>query len=296
MMKKIEHIFLDTPKKYKQYNIYHFDFEMRSGIKLHEDMQGSHLRELSKNPLKLSFYEIAVYERIILDNFFLVDRDSLILDLGCGDGRFTKTLLEAGFTNIVSLDSSLVNLISLHEFCQQNDYLGNVTLVRSDAGANIFCKSVFSCILAIGIFYYLHESYESCIEFASDWLVSGGLLIESEPDQKGQKIKTLLFDGIDNFLNQSNSNTFIESYGGIDYTLQFIDYDQCVSVYKKNNLIILKQIGLPILPLLMIVGLHRGLISSQDLVNNSNSLKKYFANPENWSPPYKHFVLVSQKN
>ena len=235
-------------------------------------------------------------EKIVLESVSSIDKDSLILDLGCGDGRFTKTLLEAGFTNIISLDSSLANLISLHEFCQQNDYLGSVTLVKSDAGANIFCNSVFSCILAIGIFYYLDNSYETCIKFSSDWLVSGGLLIESKADPEGQKIKTLLFDGIDNFLNQSNSKTFIESYGGVDYKLRFIDYDQCISTYNKNNLTLLKYTGLPIMSLLMIVGLYSKLISKRDLVNNSNLLKEYFSNPKNWSPPYKHFVLISRKN
>ena len=34
MMDKISQIFLDAPKKFKQYDIYYYDFEMRYGIKL----------------------------------------------------------------------------------------------------------------------------------------------------------------------------------------------------------------------------------------------------------------------
>jgi SAM-dependent methyltransferase len=79
-----------------------------------------------------------------------VPRSSSLLEIGCGSGRLTLPLHQAGF-QVVGLDR---NPVALAAFKRRS---GAVSLVMGDAAQLPFASNSFHCILAIQCFHYFTD-------------------------------------------------------------------------------------------------------------------------------------------
>lgn len=100
-------------------------------------------------------------------------RKGLILDLGCGTGRYTSFFLERN-CEVVAADISYEMLLKTKERITK---LNNVLLVQADAGWLPFKENIFDTIIAI--FGALNHTprYKFAIKRLYDSLKPGGILI-----------------------------------------------------------------------------------------------------------------------
>jgi SAM-dependent methyltransferase len=167
------------------------------GTRFHDKMpKGAALRELADTRLHLAYWETPYYRKAITR--FLQDvpsaSDTVVMDVGCGDGRFTQLLLELGYQRIIATDAHLTPLLSLQDYANQEGFADRLLLIHCDADQIPVRSGSAAAILAIGVYYYLNDRYERCLQEAHRLLQDGGTLINSEPDFEGAVYKSLIFE------------------------------------------------------------------------------------------------------
>jgi len=179
-------------------------------LEFHKKMpKGAALREFQYKHLHLSYWETKYYKDII--RRFLKDvspETSIVGDFGCGDGRFTEFLLDLGFKKIVATDIDQKPLQSLYLHLEKRGDLDKVLLINTAVEDLPIKKGAIDIALAIGVFYYLNEQFEQGLKEVSRVLKNKGILINSEPDLDGALFKSLIFEDVDdlleNFMKESN--------------------------------------------------------------------------------------------
>lgn len=95
----------------------------------------------------------------------------IILEAGCGGGRFTEQLLKTGAT-IVSVDASL----AVDENFKHHKEEGNSCIVQADITALPFAEGSFDKVLCIGVLQHTPDPFSSLKSLVS-MLKSGGSIV-----------------------------------------------------------------------------------------------------------------------
>lgn len=117
----------------------------------------------------------------------LHDREeSVIADLGCGDGRFTRMLLAEGCSQVVAMDISPENLRRLRDrliadSVPEERYL----LVEGDIANPPFKEGVFDLVMAVGVLLVLNDGYGDGVQGCAHLLKPGGILLTIDPTDFG---------------------------------------------------------------------------------------------------------------
>lgn len=88
---------------YGKNNIIRCKTKQSFSLKFHSEMKKvAALNEFQHLKFLLAYWETRYYQKIVFNCLKNLDRkDSIILDVGCGDGRFTEYLLKLGFKKII---------------------------------------------------------------------------------------------------------------------------------------------------------------------------------------------------
>lgn len=180
-------------------------------------MSKTHLRELSSDMLRTAYYDTILYNRIITAALSNVGRNRVVADIGCGDGRFTKLLLNLGFQNILAIDIERENLQRLESTILDVDK-GKVAFINKDIRDLYMEPGDIDVVIAIEALYYLNDDFEGGCSIVHSLLTRGGLFINAEPTFEGSLLQSLNRRDIKNFVKtvktkreQSPGNSYLET-------------------------------------------------------------------------------------
>ncbi|MCL1090795.1 class I SAM-dependent methyltransferase [Shewanella profunda] len=133
--------------------------------------------------------------------------DALVLDLGCGEGRNIRALLELGFRQVYGVDQSISALEivkSRYQLPQQQLLCGSVPDVLTP-----FSAQHFDMILCWGLMHYLKQP-EVTLQAISHVLKSGANLIISFSAKEDRR-KTV--DTVKSYYDENEIRQLIEHAG-----------------------------------------------------------------------------------
>jgi len=264
--------------------------------KFHQNMpKGAALREFTENKYHQINWETPYYEKVILNYIENANNEGIVLDIGCGDGRFIKLLINQGFKKVVCLDSDYRLLESLHNFSIKNGFREKLLIIHSDADELPFKKGIFYIVLAIGVLYYLNESEPRTIKKINKILEINGLLILSEPEIEGMIFRTLFFDGLDDAIEIFTNKCFKEGHRESKFKFGVKSKKEQENWIKSGNFKIEDLHGITMFHNYLRIMLVRGMIKESDIERNINHLKNLFDFLHDNGSLCKHIIWKCKK-
>jgi tellurite methyltransferase len=113
-----------------------------------------------------------------------------VLDLGCGIGRHTGLLLDAGW-QVTAVDSSSEALMVLER--NFGSFRDQLTVVRASYDEDVFAANSFDFVLAYNVIYHgVRDTMGRAMQLVRQWLRPGGLFFFTCPTRRDGKYR----DGI----------------------------------------------------------------------------------------------------
>jgi len=202
-------------------------------------------------------------------------------------------LIDMGFTSIVALDANIDSLIELSHNLDGRDAKNRVTLVHGSVLDMPFEPQLFDGVLCIGVLYYLNDQYETALAGVAHCMKQGGVLAETEPDQIGNAVKAMMFDGIDRFLKVTFEKKFIEIFDGKELELRCFTDDELHAIYDKVGLEVINSEAISLFPSLLTIGRKKKLIAGYDMLEEKiEQIRKAFDHYDGENIPAKHKLWV----
>lgn len=258
--------------------IYCLNFEKSELYDFHKNhTKGAHLRELEKQKYHQVYWESPYYKKT-LDKFLdgVQLQNSLILDFGCGDGRFTNYLLDNEANKIVCVDFDLDTLISLARFVKDNGFSERVILVHGDYDSIPFNQPVFDLILSIGVLYYLNSRYLDSLKYFKTLLSRDGVMITADPELESRILRALIFDNLDVAAHTFKSKCFKETELDNGFQFRAFDETEWLDLFHEANLKIIDKQKISFFHNLIRVLFLKGVITEADLDRNNQTIWEMF--------------------
>lgn len=144
-------------------------------------------------------------------------KDKLILEIGCGSGRFTEVLLKYG-AKVVSVDMSTAVIANKKNFPITNDHF----IVQADMNKLPFKDEVFDYIVCVGVLQHTPNTFDS-IKNSQRVLKKGGTyVLDHYTHTLSYYTKTtFLFRKFISFYNKEDKYQIIEKIFKFFYPLHF---------------------------------------------------------------------------
>jgi len=228
-------------------------------------VRGTSLKERHKVRYTAAFFETPIYSSIIRE-FLPKEKDCLILDLGCGDGRFLIPLLRKGYRQVVGLDSNYESLERIQDWVETNNLNENVLLIQSDALSVPFLDEAFTVILAIEVFFYLGRDVTAVLKKCYQILQNGGVLIDSEHDVEGNALIALFYEGLDGFLRSIREKKRKEWFSNAQIYTPLFDTKEWKQLLWNQGLRVESVRKVPVVPILLSYGLKKGIFDKDTIL------------------------------
>jgi len=178
-----------------------------ASIAFYRDIGGAHFYEATSVPYAMSSLDTPVYQDY-LRRVEPESVDSVIVDIGGGDGRTAKPWLERGFRRVVVIDAAGEALVRFRKRIEAEEpqWLERLLLVEADARALPLADSCAMTVTAIETLYYLNEDFERGLREAVRILSSEGRLLSAERNYEGGIVSRLLYDGVAAMLQTAESH------------------------------------------------------------------------------------------
>lgn len=246
------------------------------GTRFHDKMvKGAVLRELQNTHLHLSYWETPYYEKAVSELMLksLNPADSIVADIGCGDGRFTAFLLQRGFQRVIAVDADIRPLRSLAQYAIENGVEHNLLLIHASAVEVPIRTECLDGVLAIGVLYYLNEDFVKGLRECVRMLKPSGVLINSEPDLEGAIYKSAFFEDIDDILENFEDRLFKEERGRTDFKFRLFARDDVPRLLHEYGMQSGEYRIIPLLPSIVRIKMVRGEISFEDIAAREQRLR-----------------------
>lgn len=267
------------------------------GVEFHEKMEkGTTLRKLQNRRLHLAYWETPYYKNAIEKWISPIKKDGkIVLDLGCGDGRFTDLLVKSGFEKIIATDCNIESLNSLALHANENGYRNRILIVQSDVQNVPVKQGYFDLVLSIGVLYYLNEKFEFGLEYVNSLIKKGGYLVASEPDLEGCSVKELLFEGVDDFIMAFEKRVFTEINKGEKFKFRTFSKEEIIDIYLKKGFEVLDEHGISLFPSLLRIGKIKGWFNESEIEKKEDKLRELFNYYDKNGKLYKHILRFCRK-
>lgn len=244
-------------------------------LRFHQKMpRGAALRELADEPLHLSYWETKYYKDAV--SRFLEGENvegMVIADIGCGDGRLTRHLLDMGCRKIIATDIDITVLRSLADFLEKIGQRRNVLIIHSAVEHLPLKSGIVDTALCIGLLYYLNEHYEDGLREVLRLLTPGGILINSEPDLEGALYKSLIFEKTEDIYENFFQKTFKEEQGDTPFKFRLFTEEEISEILTRHGQKIVSRYGLSLFASILRILTVRGLIDRQALVESEDKMR-----------------------
>jgi 2-polyprenyl-3-methyl-5-hydroxy-6-metoxy-1,4-benzoquinol methylase len=221
-----------------------------TGVTFYDRIEGTHLREYVNDPHHSSYYFYRAYIALMELPLNRIDHDAPILDLGCGDGRFTLWLLAKGFTDIHALDSSSSNLKRLRAAIPTKQQ-GNVTTYHWEIMNSSFKSELFDAVLAIETLCFIAKPYHEILAHITPWIKPNGLLIGAEPALEGHILKHILNRNFAQAERTLETNTSLACHGVDTTPIQVFTKNLLLGAITASDLHAIDITGISSLPTLV---------------------------------------------
>jgi SAM-dependent methyltransferase len=146
-----------------------------------QSIGGTHIFERAQVAYAMTTLDTPVYHAH-LEDFAPADRNSVIVDVGGGDGRNTLPWLEWGFRRVVVIDPVAASLLRLRArvAADHPEWLDRILLIEADARHLPLRVGSADHMFAIESLCYLNEDYGPGVAECRRVLAPGGRLLVSD--------------------------------------------------------------------------------------------------------------------
>lgn len=178
-----------------------------------------------------------------------------VMDIGCGDGRFTRKFLSYKDTRVIALDIDRQNLLRTSKRLSQDEFR-RVLIVQAAAPHLPICSQKIDAIFSIGLLNTFGQNLPSVLLHLKRFLNPGGFLINSEPTWEGALLYALVRNDPEEFIRVATTKTKT-----VDIDTTTADRVPVFSINDFPRLLdaagfsLLSESGIPIWPSLFFGGL-----------------------------------------
>ena len=276
-MNKADQFLISNISKLENSSIVLNKIEENLGTQFHDKKEkGANLRELSNLNHHQVKWETPFYENILKSYLNDLSRDSVIADLGCGDGRFIMFLLEMGFKNIVAIDAHLVPLLDLESHLKSNGLLDKVTIINSSLDNLPLVSSTIDAVLAINSIYYLGKNQDLARKEIIRSLKSGGTCIVTEHSFEAVLLRSLIFNDFDSFIKTFETKSFKETSAETQYWFPVTEEEDVVTAWENLGAKYICRKGISIFHQFVNLARYKNKIPEDSLVGHQSKLGRLF--------------------
>jgi ubiquinone/menaquinone biosynthesis C-methylase UbiE len=163
---------------------------------------GAHFHERSAVPFAMTSLDTPVYHDYLRE-FAPNNHDSLVVDVGGGDGRNAVPWLQDGFKRVVVIDATAAALSRFRAriLAENPEWLERLVLIECDARALPLADDTADRVLAIESLYYLNEEYEQGLAECYRVMRPQARLLLADRTYEGALLTRLLYyGGVDGML------------------------------------------------------------------------------------------------
>ncbi|MDO8446234.1 MAG: methyltransferase domain-containing protein [Deltaproteobacteria bacterium] len=226
---------------------------------------GTQFQERAKLPFTMSSLDTLVYHSY-LERIKPANTDSVIVDVGAGDGRNTEPWLRWGYKHIVAIDpvlSSLKRFQSLM-YGSHPEWIAQCLLIQGEARHIPIASQKADLVFAIESLYYLSENYELGLAECGRVIKNGGLFLTSERAWEGALLSQLLYGGVQNMIMLHHDRYMLEGLLDNRVRLRTFTEDELLSIIKDAGLVSVEIKGISVLSVVLGYLRGQGKISIED--------------------------------
>ena len=206
-----------------------------------QDSDGTRLRERAKARFSTSKFESIYYNKIIQDSLKLLKKNSVILELGAGDGRFTDLFKTNNF--VIVNDINFQSLLRFSNLSNNDDRLLFICCSYEKLPIK---KNSIDMIAAIECLYYSNKNFEKILEYLLKILNTNGLFLDSEPLIDGVAIYNLINMNFRDVLSNLDKNLKQEIIDKFPFSARVFSIAELNKIYKRNSLEIIIEKNIPL--------------------------------------------------
>lgn len=233
-------------------NIFYNKNEIQSKNAIKYNLSGKVvLNKRSKVNFTNSFFDFVSVENIlkkkIKSNF-----NGLVLDLGCGDGRFSSWFLNNTKANVVAVDCNAISLKDLLKREKKNLIKKRLILIKSDINNLNFQKKKFDTIFSYEVMYYLEKKkYFINLRKILKSLRTNGNLIIGERTIFGGIIHSLINLSINDFIKTIEQNLIVDNFSGNKIKTNVMQEEKIIRFLNKEKKYSVQTYYISIIPMLI---------------------------------------------
>jgi hypothetical protein len=222
-------------------------------IDFYERIGGPRFHERAAIPYSMSALDTDIYHRYLSelrgDNF-----DSLIVDVGGGDGRNTVPWLRWGFRRVIIVDPIRAALARFRTRVQTQrpEWLDRLLLIQGDARYLPLRDGCAGTVQAIEALCYLNEEYSTGLGECIRLLSNGALLLLADRDYEAGLLARLFYGGgIRGMLDQANSRDVWDGAGDDLVRSRCFTADELLALIQEHGLRVKSHRGTSIFSLIL---------------------------------------------
>jgi SAM-dependent methyltransferase len=239
-------------------------------VKYYRSIGGAHFHERSATPYAMSALDAPLY-REYLRQIAPSRHDSVIVDVGGGDGRNALPWLEWGYKKIVVVDAVAGALRRFRErvAAQNETWLDRLLLIEADARALPLRTRCADRVLAIESLYYLNEDYELGLGECRRIMRPDALLLVSDRDYEAGLLTRLLSGGgLDAMIEMGEGREVWEETAGGRVRSRCFTLAELKSIAMAQGLRVIETHGVSIFSLIV------GFLSQMDRLGEESGIER----------------------
>jgi hypothetical protein len=177
----------------------------------------------------------------------------LILDLGCGDGRYTKYFLNKGAQMIIAINYEIEPLLKLRDQLS-DDERSRVVLICTDVYNLPVKKKCADLAFAWGLLSCLSNMHQG-LDFIGDLTDNSGLMFFVEPLLEHALVYSLIKQDINEFYDIMTSRTRSSSWQDKSCRYRIYSLDELTELFSNKRYVTLYNGGVSVLPSLLFGGI-----------------------------------------
>ena len=221
-------------------------------IAFYSQAGGARFHERAVEPFAMSSLDTPVYHAH-LDELCPRELDEPVLDVGGGDGRNAKFLLERGHRRVIVIDAVAAALARFRDRLAQEEpqWLDFILLIEADARRLPIADNSAHCVISIETLCYLNEDYELGLAQCVRVLGTGGVLIVADRDYEGGLVLRLIYHGVAGLLQSYGTRSLWDGRSDALVRSRTFTEQELTELIESHGLKVNSVRGMALLPLLL---------------------------------------------